>query len=770
MKRIGLLILVLLIPSSLAHALMMVPTATVTIVKNTVSEDGIFNFKITDTNVAPDIIEEFNITTQNYTGNYTTSLPIFGSSSSYYLTELVPSDWQLSGVVCISNSPDSFSAPASNGGVRLTLASYTHMTCTFTNQRPQQQLDPVIIIPGIMGSAQKNGQWVIDPILHTYDDLIETFKANGYEENRNLFTFPYEWRDSNFMTALLLRDKINEVQQICNCDKVDIVAHSMGGLVARQYIQSNDYEYDIDQLIFLGTPHLGAQGSYLAWEAGETEKDFYSKLQKTFFSAEAIKNGYLNLFDYIQNRPIASIKELLPVFDYLKDKDSGEIRQYPNNYPRNEFLENLNATLSDLTSSGVSVANIIGNSGQNTIEKIRIGERSLLGLGRWEHGEPDGFYSLFGDHGLERGAGDDTVTVDSATNKGFFVSEEINFSHHSLPTAAESKIFQILTGHSPNVTYDHGFNLSPKVLLMQLFSPVDLVIVAPDGKKMGKNFETGEEYNEIENAFYSGYQTDNEYITILNPLDGEYKILTQGTDQGGEYRVASAFITDAAVVEKAFAASTSPAVVQELHLTLDSQTPENMHMEPADQMPPEIIISSPQSRDYSRLERIPVEVAVSDLSGVGWSHNTLDGVVSHSSLIDPFYLKLGEHQFSVSAADNFGNVATSTVNFRLIATVESTISDINRAYELGWIEKEKIKNRLIEELKNIIKWRHQIEVLEHSDKNPKQQIIDRLEQKITKKLIKTLLKELERDYYKKGVINRQVYELLKEDLEWLLTN
>ena len=45
--------------------------------------------------------------------------------------------------------------------------------------------------------------------------------------------------------------KIQEVKNVCSCDKVDIVAHSMGGLVTREYVARDDYGNDIDQLIFL---------------------------------------------------------------------------------------------------------------------------------------------------------------------------------------------------------------------------------------------------------------------------------------------------------------------------------------------------------------------------------------------------------------------------------------------------------------------------------------------------------------------------------------
>ncbi len=54
----------------------------------------------------------------------------------------------------------------------------------------EAKLDPVVIIPGILGSSDKNGVWLIDPIFHTYDDLIETLKANGYTEGVDVFTLP----------------------------------------------------------------------------------------------------------------------------------------------------------------------------------------------------------------------------------------------------------------------------------------------------------------------------------------------------------------------------------------------------------------------------------------------------------------------------------------------------------------------------------------------------------------------------------------------------
>ena len=128
--------------------------------------------------------------------------------------------------------------------------------------------DPVIIIPGILGSQEVFGIRVLDPIFGTYDSLFKTFEGNGYDYDENLFTFPYEWHDSNIEKAQMLAEKIRDIKGKNNWPKVDIVAHSMGGLLAREYIESDYYQNDVDQLITLGTPHNGAPEDYLAWDGG----------------------------------------------------------------------------------------------------------------------------------------------------------------------------------------------------------------------------------------------------------------------------------------------------------------------------------------------------------------------------------------------------------------------------------------------------------------------------------------------------------------------
>lgn len=272
-------------------------------------------------------------------------------------------------------------------------------TVVVQQQNPQQV--PVIIIPGILGSAQdNNGQWVIDPILHVYDDLIDTFKANGYLENKDIFPFPYDWHKSNVDTAILLKQKIDAVKAICQCNKVDIIAHSMGGLVARQYIQSDAYQNDVDKLVFLGTPHKGAPEDYLIWEGGELSpsRTVQNFVLNRILSQEAHEKGYADLFSYVQNGPVSSVRELLPTYDYIFD--GAQLRHYPSNYPTNSFLEVLNDNVAKLTNSGVAISNFVGNTGdQSTVTALNVVNTTAYAP-KWSNGYPVGFYDFFGAHGL----------------------------------------------------------------------------------------------------------------------------------------------------------------------------------------------------------------------------------------------------------------------------------------------------------------------------------------------------------------------------------
>ncbi len=412
---------------------------------------------------------------------------------------------------------------------------------------PTKAVNPVIIVPGILGSAEQDGVWRIDPIFHVYDNLVDTLLVNGYILDQTLFTFPYDWRKSNVDTAVLLKTKIDSVKVICGCSKVDIVAHSMGGLVTRYYAQSAQYGQDIDNLIFLGTPHRGSPKDYLTWEAGELPLKPVDQLMKFVFKQQAKENGYSNLFEYVHNFPITSVQQLLPISNYLRLASTGVLENYPTGYPSNTFLEQLNNGLPALLGSGINIKNIVGDTGTSTISKIRISDENKTPL--WADGYPENFDSLFGDHGLEDGKGDGTVPIESAS-LGSSYDVVANSDHSSLPTFEESYVYNLLTGSTTSTAINRS--IVSRILIAGVMSPADIMITAPDGRRVGKDFATGQIINEIEGAFYSGFNTDEEFITIPDPLSGEYKIEAQGTGAGGNYTLVVNKVSDDASAESTF--------------------------------------------------------------------------------------------------------------------------------------------------------------------------------------------------------------------------
>lgn len=178
-----------------------------------------------------------------------------------------------------------------------------------------------ILVPGIMGSVLKLGSEVIwpgppqslvltfkkmvqlmdDQILatdvirsyavfsHQYQALINDLGACGFFENiqppaqPTLFVCPYDWRKSNSESAKVLADKLDEAVALHQDAEISIIAHSMGGLVSRYYLESGDFNHrpsfnKVRRLLTLGTPHRGAPLALMA-ALGKEKRLFLSALQ-----------------------------------------------------------------------------------------------------------------------------------------------------------------------------------------------------------------------------------------------------------------------------------------------------------------------------------------------------------------------------------------------------------------------------------------------------------------------------------------------------------
>ncbi|MBS1812484.1 MAG: hypothetical protein JST84_30235 [Acidobacteria bacterium] len=97
---------------------------------------------------------------------------------------------------------------------------------------------------GLTGFAVGDGK--ADGVMNTGDTSKPTMRTNTLAEN-----------------AAILGRYIAGVKNKTKAEMVDIVAHSMGGLISRYYIDRLMQERDVAQLVMLGSPHGGSDCSGL---------------------------------------------------------------------------------------------------------------------------------------------------------------------------------------------------------------------------------------------------------------------------------------------------------------------------------------------------------------------------------------------------------------------------------------------------------------------------------------------------------------------------
>ncbi len=163
-------------------------------------------------------------------------------------------------------------------------------------------IEDVHIIPGLVK---------IDGYTQTTQLIADNFtnvtKGNIYQDSEdkaaNLYHFPYDWRRDNRASARILQKLINkrlkcwrEHSNNPNA-KVIILAHSMGGLVSRYYLEVLGGWQDCKALFTFGTPYRGS-------------------VNAINFLANGYKKLFLDLTEVM--RSLTSIYQLLPIYQVLK--------------------------------------------------------------------------------------------------------------------------------------------------------------------------------------------------------------------------------------------------------------------------------------------------------------------------------------------------------------------------------------------------------------------------------------------------------------------
>ena len=96
------------------------------------------------------------------------------------------------------------------------------------------------------------------PIKDIFRDLETSLSQKGYLKDQDFFYYPYDWRIDIEDQSLKLSEKVNVILNQEGSKHVNIIAHSMGGLIAEHFIKQWAAPSTVKSLVTLGTPHLGA--------------------------------------------------------------------------------------------------------------------------------------------------------------------------------------------------------------------------------------------------------------------------------------------------------------------------------------------------------------------------------------------------------------------------------------------------------------------------------------------------------------------------------
>jgi pimeloyl-ACP methyl ester carboxylesterase len=215
----------------------------------------------------------------------------------------------------------------------------------------EQDRLPVVLLPGIAGSrlvADEEEAWPLFPFkgklprwkllldseghpafnaradgviakvtvahffeTHVYGGLVKFLDEMGYNEGKLLFPFPYDWRLGNEEHLADLDKAIDRALAASNRRKVVLLAHSMGGLVARAYLLSSAARAEkVDTLVTLNTPFWGAPKAY------------YALLNGYDFSNTTVKTSTMKILG--QNWP--GPYQLLPRVPFIYEPAGDDLR------------------------------------------------------------------------------------------------------------------------------------------------------------------------------------------------------------------------------------------------------------------------------------------------------------------------------------------------------------------------------------------------------------------------------------------------------------
>lgn len=440
---------------------------------------------------------------------------------------------------------------------------------------------PVILVPGMMGSYATLGRATATsgtlgiPIMPKEQNkpadrkalkLLNPFNVVGWNTLREalqndyeVYEAPWDWRwqvigragETEVAWRRYLLPVIAEAKSCGNHTKVDIVAHSMGGLLTRAYIQSGEYANDIGKLAMVGTPNEGSANAYYLWFGGDTSRnEFYEDTSSYNYGVMTglkwAKVSPLTRMNFYR-QSMRSVEELLPVYDgsLLDDADYFMSMGYPGR--ESNPLYQLNLGPFDRYAFGSVNTKVFYSASEATSSRILLSPATGGSMNQtYPHGTPLGDIKEDGDGTVRatsakmnpaRFVNDNTVNLISGIPG---LREPVTGEHSKLIGKFAEEIHNFVTGSSGSAIVHTS--LRRKSPPSSLVSPISQLVVSVAGRShvwllnpalagAGVSPQTGSFSNDwseatVEigaggSAFTANAPASGLYQAIIRPMPGE---------------------------------------------------------------------------------------------------------------------------------------------------------------------------------------------------------------------------------------------------------
>lgn len=382
------------------------------------------------------------------------------------------------------------------------------------------------------------------------DGLINEFASQGYVENESVFTFPYDWRygvsgkyADGKTNSDLLKQKIDSILAQTGADKVDVVAHSMGGLIVKKYVQDNPASRNIGKAVFVGVPNTGAPQAIKALLQGDNFGISFGPFGLSDSEMKKIAENMPGVYDLLPSqRYYDTAGSFVSKVDYpgafseptetdLSYQGFGSYLIQEKGFNSQAFtnaqsLHTQGFDGYDLRQSGINFYAIDGCKTATMANFVEVNYKDIFGNSHTSFGRVD--FKI----------GDGTVPVQSSTNLPIDQNNKyyVLAGQHSKLLSQDGtrqEIVNLISGSNLSVNQNVVTQDSSKCQLngkaIIVFSPVDVSVTDQSGNKLG--LADGNIINQIPNA---SFQMMGEHKFIYLPQDGGqvYNINLQGTGSG----------------------------------------------------------------------------------------------------------------------------------------------------------------------------------------------------------------------------------------------